>query len=140
MLQPIIDVESIGTGGGTIARVDPDTGGLLVGPKSAGATPCPVCYDQGGDEVTVTDADLVLGILDPGYFLGGRKVLNREKARDRIRDRIARPLQELVSSGTTRWQTWQESENALPRRQSYYIYVFPTSSVLSSFRGSPPRT
>ena len=68
MLQPIIDIESIGAGGGTIAQVEPETGRLLVGPRSAGASPGPVCYDAGGEQVTVTDADLALGIIDPELF------------------------------------------------------------------------
>ena len=92
MLQPIIDIESIGAGGGTIAQVEPETGRLLVGPRSAGASPGPVCYDAGGEQVTVTDADLALGIIDPNYFLGGRKSLNKEKSLKAIEEKIARPL------------------------------------------------
>jgi N-methylhydantoinase A len=92
MLQPIIDIESIGAGGGTIAQVEPETGRLLVGPRSAGASPGPVCYDAGGEQVTVTDADLALGIIDPNYFLGGRKSLNKDKALKVIEEKIARPL------------------------------------------------
>ena len=92
MLQPIIDIESIGAGGGTIAQVESETGRLLVGPRSAGASPGPVCYDAGGEQVTVTDADLALGIIDPNYFLGGRKNLNKEKALKAIEEKIARPL------------------------------------------------
>ena len=65
----------IGAGGGSIARVD-SLGLLKVGPDSAGADPGPVCYGRGGTEPTVTDADLVLGYLDPGYFLGGRMPLD----------------------------------------------------------------
>jgi N-methylhydantoinase A len=61
---PMIDVESIGAGGGTIAVVDPTTRRLIVGPKSAGADPGPICYDMGSDKVTVTDADLILGYLN----------------------------------------------------------------------------
>ena len=80
MQQPIIDIESIGAGGGTIAQVEAETGRLLVGPRSAGASPGPVCYDAGGEQVTVTDCDLALGIIDPDYFLGGRKSLNKDKA------------------------------------------------------------
>jgi len=72
---PVIDMIEIGAGGGSIARVD--TLGLLkVGPDSSGAEPGPVCYGQGGTEPTVTDADLVLGYLDPSYFLGGRMSLD----------------------------------------------------------------
>ena len=80
---PKIDVRSVGAGGGSIAWVD--TGGLLcVGPKSAGAVPGPACYGRGGDQPTVTDANLVLGILDPDYFLGGRVTLNTAAERAAI--------------------------------------------------------
>jgi N-methylhydantoinase A len=76
---PMLEVESIGAGGGTIARLDPLTGRLSVGPQSAGAVPGPVCYDAGGEIPTVTDADVALGYIDPNYFLGGRIKLNKEK-------------------------------------------------------------
>ena len=76
---PKIDVRSVGAGGGSIAWIDP--GGLLkVGPQSASARPGPACYGQGGKEATVTDANVVLGIIDPDYFLGGRIKLDRAKA------------------------------------------------------------
>jgi N-methylhydantoinase A len=72
---PLIDIKSIGAGGGSIAWVD--TGGFLrVGPRSAGAQPGPICYGRGGAEVTVTDANLLLGRLDPEYFLAGRMRLD----------------------------------------------------------------
>jgi N-methylhydantoinase A len=75
-----VDVRSIGAGGGSIAWIDP--GGLLrVGPRSAGAVPGPACYGAGGTEPTVTDAALVLGYLDPDYFLGGRMDLDVDAAR-----------------------------------------------------------
>src|SRR5205807_797354 len=67
---PSVDLVEIGAGGGSIARVD-ELGLLKVGPDSAGADPGPACYAMGGIEPTVTDADLVLGDLDPAYFLGG---------------------------------------------------------------------
>jgi len=89
---PVIEMIEIGAGGGSIARVD-KLGLLKVGPDSAGAEPGPVCYDRGGEEPTVTDADLVLGYLSPGYFLGGKMRLNLDKARQAITDKIARPLQ-----------------------------------------------
>jgi acetone carboxylase beta subunit len=89
---PMVEILSIGTGGGTIARIDPLTGRLEIGPNSAGAKPGPVCYGRGGSEPTVTDADLVLGYLDPAYFIGGRIQLDVAAARQAIRDRIARPL------------------------------------------------
>lgn len=78
-----VDVRSVGAGGGSIAWID--EGGLLrVGPASAGSTPGPVCYGQGGDRPTVTDAALVLGYLDPDYFLGGRMKLDVAAARRAI--------------------------------------------------------
>ena len=83
LLQPMIEVESIGAGGGTIARVDPVTGRLLVGPASAGADPGPVAYGMGGKAVTVTDANIVLGYIDPDYFLGGRRKLRQSGGRAR---------------------------------------------------------
>jgi N-methylhydantoinase A len=79
MRIPVIDMIEIGAGGGSIARVD-SLGLLKVGPESAGADPGPVCYGQGGTEPTVTDADLVLGYLDPDYFLGGKMKLDLDGA------------------------------------------------------------
>jgi N-methylhydantoinase A len=76
---PLIDVKTIGAGGGSIAWVD--AGGFLqVGPQSAGAHPGPACYDQGGQDPTVTDANLYLGRLDPGFFLDGRMALSTDQA------------------------------------------------------------
>ncbi|MFX0197990.1 MAG: hydantoinase/oxoprolinase family protein [Candidatus Hodarchaeota archaeon] len=88
---PMMEVHSIGLGGGSIAKVNLETKSIEVGPESAGAIPGPACYDLGGENPTVTDADVVLGIIDPGYFLGGRRKLNAEKARAAI-DLVARPL------------------------------------------------
>jgi N-methylhydantoinase A len=85
-----LDIVSIGAGGGSIARVD--RGGILhVGPDSAGAVPGPACYGAGGEAATVTDANLVLGYLDPARFLGGRRSLDRAAA-ERAVDRIAAAL------------------------------------------------
>ncbi len=89
--SPMLDINSIGAGGGTIARVD-EGGALKVGPQSAGADPGPVCYGRGGTEVTVTDANLVLGYINPDYFLGGKQKLSKEKAEAALRTKIAEPL------------------------------------------------
>ncbi len=87
---PMLDIATIGAGGGSIARVSP-TGGLAVGPESAGADPGPACYGQGGTEPTVTDARLVLGHL-PQHLLGGEMSIDPELARNAIRERVAGPL------------------------------------------------
>ena len=88
-----VDVRSIGAGGGSIAWIDP--GGLLrVGPRSAGAVPGPACYGTGGTEPTVTDAALLLGYLDPDYFLGGRLALDTEAAQTRGRH-ARRPARQI---------------------------------------------
>lgn len=88
---PVIDMIEIGAGGGSIARID-GMGLIQVGPDSASAVPGPACYGQGGTDPTVTDADLVLGYLDPGSFLGGEMRLDREAARHAIAEKIAEPL------------------------------------------------
>ena len=88
---PVIEMIEIGTGGGSIARVDA-LRRLRVGPESAGARPGPVCYGLGGADPTVTDADLVLGYLDPDFFLGGEMRLDRDAARHAIAERVGKPL------------------------------------------------
>jgi len=88
---PVIDMIEIGVGGGSLAGVDA-LGLLKVGPRSAGADPGPVCYGRGGEQPTVTDADLVLGYLDPGFFLGGRMALDVDAARAAIEREVASKL------------------------------------------------
>ena len=88
---PVIANYSIGAGGGSVAFVT-DAGELRVGPRSAGSMPGPACYAQGGTEPTVTDADVVLGYIDPDYFLGGAMPLSRRLAERALRRRIADPL------------------------------------------------
>ncbi|MCH8056099.1 MAG: hydantoinase/oxoprolinase family protein [Deltaproteobacteria bacterium] len=92
ILATKIWVESIGAGGGSIAWIDPDTGLLKVGPQGAGANPGPVCYGLGGTEPTVSDADLALGYLNEKYFLGGRMMLDKNRALKAITEKIAKPL------------------------------------------------
>lgn len=88
---PVIDIDTIGAGGGSIAWADAG-GALNVGPRSAGARPGPACYGRGGDRPTVTDANLVLGRLNPQYFLGGEMALDVNAAREAINEHIARPM------------------------------------------------
>ncbi|MEE8465830.1 MAG: hydantoinase B/oxoprolinase family protein, partial [Dehalococcoidia bacterium] len=88
---PMIDIHTMGAGGGSIASVGP--GGILhVGPESAGALPGPASYGKGGDRPTVTDANLALGYLDPSNFLGGSAILDRSLAEDAIGQHVAKPL------------------------------------------------
>jgi N-methylhydantoinase A len=88
---PVVDLMEIGAGGGSIARMS-RRGTLQVGPESAGAEPGPMCYGRGGAKPTVTDADLLLGYLDAGYFLGGAMKLDVEAARRGIEECVAQPL------------------------------------------------
>jgi N-methylhydantoinase A len=88
---PSVDVRSIGAGGGSVAAVD-EAGLLRVGPASAGSVPGPACYGRGGTRPTVTDAAVILGYLDPEFFLGGRLRLEVGAARDAMAAGVARPL------------------------------------------------
>src|SRR5216684_6564098 len=91
VMLPMIDVVEVGAGGGSIAWID-EVGALKVGPQSAGADPGPICYRGGGEEPTITDANVVLGRLDPHNFLGGEMVLDAEGAQRGIEGKIAKPL------------------------------------------------
>ncbi len=96
LYSPMMDITSIGAGGGTLAWLD--QGNFLnIGPQSAGADPGPACYGKGGQNPTVTDADLLLGYLNPDYFLGGNEPLDKEIALQAIEEKIARPLQMRVT-------------------------------------------
>ena len=88
---PAIDIAEVGAGGGSVAWIDP-AGGLRVGPHSAGAEPGPVCYAQGGDEPTLTDANVALGYLNQTHFLGGELPIDADLARATLEARLASPL------------------------------------------------
>jgi N-methylhydantoinase A len=88
---PVVDLMEIGAGGGSIARMN-KMGLLQVGPESAGADPGPACYRRGGGNPTVTDADLVLGYLDPDYFLGGSMPLDIAASQKALEEKVAKPL------------------------------------------------
>ena len=98
---PSVDVKSVGAGGGSIAWVD-DGGLLNVGPQSAGAAPGPACYGRGGERPTLTDAALVLGYVDPAFFLGGSTRLDRAAAQAAVRmhvaDRLGTPVEEAAAA------------------------------------------
>jgi N-methylhydantoinase A/oxoprolinase/acetone carboxylase beta subunit len=95
-----INIVEIGAGGGSIAAID-QLGLLEVGPRSAGAEPGPACYNRGGTRPTVTDADLVLGYLNPSYFLGGKMSLNKDLAERAIREEVAEHLNVSVLEAAT---------------------------------------
>lgn len=88
---PVLDIVEVGTGGGSIAWLD-EGGALHVGPQSAGAEPGPVCYGRGGQEPTITDANVVLGRISPTHFLGGEMTLDRQGAVEALTSRVAGPL------------------------------------------------
>ena len=139
ILQPITDITSIGAGGGTIAHVDPRTDRLVVGPASAGADPGPVAYGRGGTEPTVTDADLVLGYLDPDFFLGGRRRLDLEAAREAIRTRIAEPLGlEVMEAAAGIARIVDSKMSDLIRREVVKSGRHPEDFVLYAFGGASP--
>jgi N-methylhydantoinase A len=135
----MIDVESIGAGGGTISLVDPTTKRLMVGPKSAGADPGPICYDMGGDKVTVTDADLVLGYLNPDYFLGGRVKLKKDKAERALQEKIAIPLgMSAVEAAAGIYDIINSHMSDLIRKQVVRTGHIPEEFYIYSFGGAGP--
>lgn len=139
ILQPIAEIESIGAGGGTISRVDETTGRLLVGPQSAGARPGPICYDEGGEHVTSTDADVLLGYVDPEYFLGGRKRLNRAKAEHEVRSEIAKRLGlDTTQAAAGIFAIINNKMSDLIRKQIVKSGYLPENFVLYAFGGAGP--
>ena len=139
---PSVDVKSIGAGGGSIACVD-DGGLLQVGPESAGADPGPVCYGRGGQAPTVTDCALVLGYLDPAFFLGGAIRLDAAAARAAVERAVARPLgmsadeAALPPSWRSRPRTWcRPSRRSRSTRAS--IRAAPSWSAAAAPPASTP--
>jgi N-methylhydantoinase A len=136
--QAMMDVNTIGAGGGSIAWVDP-AGGLRVGPQSAGADPGPACYGWGGEEPTVTDASVVLGYLNPEYFAAGELNLNQELAKKAIQKRVATPLSmdlEKAAAGIHRIVNNNMADQV--RRISVYRGYDPRNFSLVAFGGAGP--
>jgi N-methylhydantoinase A len=136
---PIIDIKSIGAGGGSIAWIEEKTGLLKVGPKSAGAKPGPVCYGRGGEQPTVTDANVALGRIDPDNFLGGRMRLEKEKAVAALQEKIAGPLGltvEQAAFGIIQITTAQMAD--LVRKVTIDKGYDPGQFVLYSYGGAGP--
>ena len=135
---PVIEMIEIGAGGGSIARIDA-MGLLKVGPDSAGSEPGPVCYGRGGTEPTVTDADLILGFLDPAFFLGGRMQLDLPATERAIKEKIADPLG--ISVPEAAWgihQVVNESMANAARVHAIERGKDPRSFPLFAFGGAGP--
>jgi N-methylhydantoinase A len=139
ILAPMVDITSIGAGGGSIAWVEPITRTLRVGPKSAGAHPGPACYGRGGTAPTVTDADLVLGRIDPDYFFGGRARLSRELAVQAIEEQIARPMKmDLIDAAMGIVDIVDAHMADLVRRVTIERGYDPRDFVLFAYGGGGP--
>ncbi len=133
MMQTI----SVGAGGGSIAKVE--NGRLMVGPKSAGSMPGPVCYDLGGIDPTVTDADVVLGYINPETYYGGRMQLNKAKAEKAIREKIAKPLGiELIEGAALIRRVIDEYMAGAIKREVHMRGYHPEDFVLFAFGGAGP--
>jgi N-methylhydantoinase A len=136
--SPRIRITAIGAGGGSIASVD-DDGVLIVGPESAGAVPGPACYGAGGKRPTVTDADVVLGIIDPKYFLGGLIPLYREHAEHAIREHVADPLGLSVLEAASGIRAVAENQMAdLVRAVTIQQGYDPRDFVMFAYGGAGP--
>jgi N-methylhydantoinase A len=134
----MMKVATIGSGGGAIAWLD-DGNNLRVGPRSAGASPGPACYGQGGTEPTVTDANLVLGILNPGFFLGGTKKLDVEMAREALKKNIGDPLGLTAEEAAAAVYEIQNSQTAdLVRTVVVGAGHDPRDFVMYAFGGAGP--
>lgn len=135
---PMIDINTVGAGGGSIAWIDKG-GGLRVGPKSSGADPGPICYDRGGTEPTLTDANLLLGRINPDYFLEGEMDLAVEKTRDLFAEKIAEPLDLSVEEAAL---SVVEIANASLAREIRRVTIErgndPGDFALVSFGGAGP--
>jgi len=134
---PVIDLIEIGAGGGSIASIK--SGLIQIGPESAGADPGPICYRFGGTDPTVTDADLILGYLNPDYFLGGEMKLDKEAAIQGILEKIAQPLK--LDLANAAWGI-HEIVNANMARATRLVTVErghdPRLFILTAFGGAGP--
>jgi len=135
---PKVDIQAIGSGGGSLARVDAAAKTLAVGPESAGADPGPVCYGKGGTIATVTDADVVLGTINPDNFLGGRIKLDKRKAVEsvqRIASALGLSLME-AASGIARIAEFKMAD--IIRKTTVEKGFDPRDFVLFAFGGAGP--
>ena len=130
---------SVGAGGGSIAHVEAGTRRLTVGPRSAGSMPGPACYDLGGTEPTVTDADVVLGYINPDSYFGGRMPLNKVKAEKAIREKIAQPLGlSTIEAAALIRRVIDEHMAGAIKREVHMRGYHPEDFVLFAFGGAGP--
>ena len=135
---PTIELIEIGAGGGSIAHVD-ELGLLKVGPESAGADPGPACYERGNKYPTVTDANLVLGIINPDNFLGGRMQLNKDLSKEVIKENIANKLKiSLIDSALGIYKIVNESMISATRVHIAERGSDPRKLILIAFGGAGP--
>jgi N-methylhydantoinase A len=135
---PRIDIRSIGSGGGSIVWIDDVSGTIRVGPISAGAQPGPACYGRGGTQPTVTDADLVLGYLDPGYFLGGRLRLDHDRARASLEPIASRLGLGLVETAAGAVRVVEHQMADLIRKATVQKGYDPRDCVVFAYGGAGP--
>ena len=136
---PVADVASIGAGGGSIAWIESATGQLKVGPQSAGAVPGPACYGNGGEQPTVTDANVVLGRIDAASFLGGTRPLDRALAERAIEQRIGEPLGLSIADAAIGIVDILDARMAdLVRRETIGRGYDPSDFALFAFGGAGP--
>ncbi len=134
---PSVDVVSIGAGGGSIARLISDR--MQVGPDSAGAVPGPLCFDRGGTEPTVTDADVLLGYIDPEYFLAGQMRLKPELAENSFREKLAEPLGlDVQEAAAGVVEIASQNRADLVRRETIGRGYDPRDFVLYAYGGAGP--
>lgn len=134
---PMIDVLGLGGGGGSLARVE--NGTVRVGPDSAGAVPGPACYELGNTQPTVTDADLVLGIIHPSNFLGGKRKISLERARRTLEENIATPLSTSIEKAALSIREVLARGLAASIRAEAKKRNFPLrSAVLFAYGGAGP--
>jgi N-methylhydantoinase A len=135
---PKVDIQAIGSGGGSLVRIDETTRTIRVGPESAGAVPGPVCYGRGGTVPTVTDADVVLGYLNPDNFAGGRMRLDKAKAESAVQaiaDRLGLSLMDCAS-GIAKIVEFQMAD--IIRKMTVGKGFDPRDFVLFAFGGAGP--
>ena len=135
---PKVDIQAIGSGGGSLVRIDETTRTMRVGPESAGAVPGPVCYGKGGTVATVTDADVVLGYINPENFAGGRIRLDKEKAEQAVKhiaDRLGMSLMDCAS-GIAKIAEFQMAD--IIRKMTVGKGFDPRDFVLFAFGGAGP--